>query len=99
MSSDFKLDWTESLPYGLNELKPGAHLRYRSGASDTLLRPDGIACCVRGCSQWLPKRRRGQTAQYCALHGISISSSPSYVYRDRQRNFIVGLDLLDRVTK
>lgn len=99
MSHDLKLNWTSDLPFGLEELKPDAHVRYRSRATDPLLRPDGIACCVRGCSQWLPKRRRGQPSQYCPVHGISISSRPSYVYRDRQQNFIVGVDLLDRVTK
>ena len=93
------LNWTSTQPIGLYELKENAAIRYTPKAQDSLICDDRIRCCVRGCNQWLAKRDRGPTDpnSFCPEHGISVSTSPTYVYADYRRNFIIGIDILDRV--
>lgn len=93
------LNWTGTQPFGLNELEEDAASRYTPNARDSLIRTDTIRCCVRGCNQWLAKRKRGQRDPniYCPVHDISVSTSPTYVYRDDRRNFIIDIDILNRV--
>jgi hypothetical protein len=94
------LNWTKKQPIGVNDLEENAAKRYGKGGD--LLRGDReVRCCVRGCSQWLARRRRGQNddAIFCPGHGISVSTSPTHVYRDYRHNFIIDTTLLDRVKK
>jgi hypothetical protein len=91
--------WEEKRPLGLDLLEVNAAGRYTIGAHDSLIRGDRIRCCVRDCPRWLAKRRRGvkDPGIYCPDHGISVSKSPTYVYRDYRRNFIVAIPQLQRV--
>ncbi len=87
----FELDWNENIPYGVTDLKESLQI---SG--------ENIQCCVKNCANWVQRRRRGQKPQvsnFCPAHGISISKSPTYVYKDFTRNFIVGHALLNRIKK
>ncbi|MCB9922571.1 MAG: hypothetical protein H6822_10335 [Planctomycetaceae bacterium] len=92
--------WTEH-PLGFLDLEDDAAERYRLGASDPLIRNDAIRCCVRNCPHWLAKRSRGKQApnSVCPDHGISVSTSPTYVFDDYRRNFIIDAEKLDRFTK
>lgn len=99
MEQELKFVSSENLPFGIKQLKKDAHSRYAIGAADPLLRKDKIGCCIEGCSQWLSKRRRAERAQFCPKHGISLPPKPTYVFQDRQRNFIVGRPLLERIAK
>lgn len=93
------LNWSGTQPIGWNDIEDDAAHRYTLGATNSLLQPNAIRCCVRGCNHWLAKRRRGPSDPntFCPDHGISVSTSPTYVYRDYRRNFIIDLDILDRV--
>jgi hypothetical protein len=70
-------------------------------ANDPLIRQDTIRCCVRGCGHWLAKRSRGKTnaASFCPDHGISISTSPTYVFKDYRKNFIIEVAKLEKFTE
>jgi hypothetical protein len=93
-------NWT-SHPLGYPDLEDNAAQRYRLAATDPLLRKDAIRCCVRGCRNWLTKRsRRGMSADcFCPDHGISISTSPTYVFNDYRKNFIIEVAKLWKFTK
>ncbi len=91
------LRW-ESAPFGAEDLEPGAAEAYRSPTS-SLRRKNEVRCCVRGCSTWLRPRGRKGSTDVCPLHGISISTSPTYVYRDWKHNLILRHDLMDRVKR
>ena len=92
-------DWTGKRAIGLAELEPDASSRYTRRSRDPLLREDAIRCCVHGCDQWLARRRRGpiDARTFCPVHGISVSTSPTYVYKDYRDNFIIGLPMLEEV--
>lgn len=82
------LNWTGTQPLGLAELE-----------GNVAIRCDEVRCCVRGCNQWLARRRRGINNPNinCPCHGISVSTSPTYIYEDYRRNFIIDVDLLANV--
>jgi hypothetical protein len=94
-----KHNWTETQPLGLQELEENAAVRYKLEARDSLILNDGIRCCVRGCHRRLAKRRRGpsDTNAFCPNHGVSVSTSPTYVYKDYRHNFITDVPALERV--
>jgi len=95
--SNMPLNWTGTQPLGLQELE--AADRYTVKASDSLIRDDGIRCCVRNCHRWLAKRRRGPSDPnaFCPDHGVSVSASPTYVYKDYRHNFMIDVPTLERV--
>lgn len=86
----------EPEPFGTDELEPGAAEGYRSPAS-SLRRHDEVRCCIRACRTWLPCRTRKDPPKFCPDHGISISTSPTYVYKDWKRNFLLRHDLMAAV--
>jgi hypothetical protein len=94
-------NWSGSQPIGINELEENAATRYTLGAMDALIRADAIRCCVKDCPRWLAKRRRGcQILQsICPEHGLSVSTSPTYVYKDYRNNFIIGVPRLEQVKR
>lgn len=91
--------WNEQ-PLGFLNLEDDAAQRYRLRASDPLLRKDAIRCCVKGCGHWLDKRSRGKKNpnSFCPVHGISVSTSPTYVFKDYHKNFIIEVARLERFT-
>ena len=91
--------WEEKPPLGLDLLEVKAAGRYTIGAHDSLIQGDRIRCCVRDCPRWLAIRQAGVQNPdiYCPDHGISVSDSPTYVYRDYRRNFMVAIPQLERV--
>ena len=84
------------LPYGVDDVDP---LQARP------LKPDHVRCCIKGCSRILERahrQTRRDPACFCPDHGIRVSASttsPTYVYEDPSRNFIVDRHLLDDVDK
>ena len=91
-------NWTGMIPFGVCDLEPDAANRYSPRAAEPLVRGDTVRCCVAGCTHWLPRRTRKRDNHLaCPSHGISVSTSPTYVYEDFLRNFIVGVPLLERV--
>src|SRR5689334_6503185 len=92
-------NWTCTQPLGLSDLEADAASRYARRASDPLIQKDKIRCCVQDCETWLVKRARGRRDPniYCPVHGISVSTSPTYVYEDYRKNFIVDVPFLQRV--
>src|SRR5262245_37846209 len=92
--------WT-GLPWGYSDLEVNAAERYRLRANDPLIRQDAIRCCVRGCRRWLAKRSRGKPNAdcYCQDHGISVSTSPTYVFKDYRKNFIIEVAKLEKFKK
>jgi hypothetical protein len=98
MENKHELSWGE-IPFGISNLKDDAARRYSPARSDSLLHGGRVQCCIRDCPKLLPRRHRGQQPCFCPKHGISVSTKPTYVYRDAERNFIVGKELLRRVTK
>jgi hypothetical protein len=93
------IEWAADVPYGLSDLASDIPEGY---SSRTFVREDRIRCCVAHCNNWMARRRRGQVttdAVYCEEHGISISTAPTYIYRDYQRNFIVGRQAVAASTK
>jgi hypothetical protein len=98
MQNGTEFSWSE-IPYGTSELKKDAALRYSTGKADSLLHGDHLQCCVRDCAELLPKRHRGQEPRFCQEHGISMSTKPTYIYQDAERNFIIGSDILKTVSK
>jgi hypothetical protein len=93
--------WEEKRPLGLDLLEVNAAGRYIIGVNDSLIHGNQIRCCVRDCPRWLARRRRRVRDPdiYCPDHGISVSYSPTYVYRDYRRNFIVAIPQLERVAR
>lgn len=100
MSSGSTFEWSPA-PLGVSDLEVDAADRYSLRATEPLCRPNEIRCCVRSCDHWLAKRRRAKIRDdaFCSAHNISVSTKPTYVYRDRRRNFIVGLELLASLHK
>lgn len=91
-------NWSNTTPFGVADLEPAAANRYSPRAGEPMVQGEKVRCCISGCTNWLPRRTRKvkqQTA--CLSHGISISKSPTYVYEDFRRNFIVSVPLLERV--
>jgi len=93
-----KFSWSE-IPYGIFDLKENADSRYSTEGGNSLLSGDHVVCCVNGCEELLPKRRRGQSPCYCSKHGISVSTKPTYIYNNPKRNFIVGQNMLRQLSK
>lgn len=93
------LNWTGTRPLGWQELEDNAAVRYTLQARDSLIRDDRIRCCVRNCHRWLAKRHRGPSDPnaFCPDHGVSVSASPTYVYKDYRHNFIIDVPTLERV--
>src|SRR2546422_3132087 len=83
-------------PFGTDDLELGAAEGYKLKAS-RLRRCGEVRCCIRGCGSWLPRRSGTDRPKFCPDHGISISTSPTYVYRDWKRNFLLRHDLIARV--
>jgi len=98
MQNGTEFSWSE-IPYGRSELKKDAALRYSTGRADSLLHGEHLRCCIRDCAELLRKRHRGEEPCFCPKHGISVSTKPTYIYRDAERNFIIGRDILKRVSK
>ena len=86
----------ESQPFGIDDLEPGAAEGYQSPASP-LLKDREVRCCIRACRTWLPRRTRKDTPKFCPDHGISTSTSPTYVYKDWRRNILLQRDLMATV--
>ena len=84
--------WSGTMPFGVSDFEPDAKRRYTGGTANALVRARGkeLRCCIRGCNQWLARRRRGVPPEYCPDHHISISLSPTYVFQDWRSNFIVN---------
>ncbi len=95
--------WSGHTPSGWTDMEADAADRYVLSASSPLLRDvEGrreVRCCIRDCGHWLPARRRGVPNEYCREHHISVSTSPTYVYRDAKSNFIVAAGELDGLEK
>lgn len=91
--------WSGWQPLGVNELKDNASTRYSLRSPEPLVRGGEIHCCEKDCALWLARRRRGphNPQSVCERHGISVSTSPTYVYKDDRRNFIIDVPLLQRV--
>src|SRR5947209_7497946 len=93
------IEWTGDLPYGISDLASDVPKGYADGA---LVKDDRIRCCVAHCQRWVRRRRAGQSNDdglYCPEHGISLSTAPTYIYKNHLRNFIVGRELLAKVKK
>ena len=87
------------LPFGWSDLEDGAAERYTTKHKDSLVRDGQVRCCVRDCKNWLSRRKRGIAPEFCPDHGISMSVSPTYVYRNPLDNFIIARDLVNSVDK
>jgi hypothetical protein len=98
MGKPTQFNWTE-IPYGVAELKKDAATRYSSGGANSLLRGEDVECCIQGCERLLTRRRRGQKPCFCPEHGISVSTTPTYIFQDAKRNFIIGKDIPNRLAK
>jgi len=98
MINKTKLSWSE-IPYGTSEIEGDAASRYSTTRADSLLHGGSLRCCIRNCKELLPKRHRGQKPCFCPKHGISISTKPTYIYRDKSRNFIIGKAIQTRMSK
>lgn len=94
MNMNDQLTWSERLPIGREDLKDSAHQRYRKTHALALVRGEKIQCCVMGCERWLKKRHRGEEFDYCPEHAISMSTTPTYILKDKLANIIIGRDLL-----
>jgi len=92
-------NWNLTTVFGVNDLEPEAANRYSTRASEPLIRGKTVRCCVASCTNWLARRTRGRLSResVCDKHGISVSTSPTYVYDDYRRNFIVNVPLLEQV--
>src|ERR1700722_2355524 len=99
MKNDSKFAWSSEIPYGMSEIENDAASRYSTASSDSLLHGDSLRCCIRNCKELLPIRHRGQAPSFCPEHGISMSPKPTYVYRDPERNFIIGKEIPARLDK
>ena len=94
------LNWTKTQPFGFDDLEENPAIRYAPQTPDSLIQGDQIRCCVRGCNHWLAMRHQGLLDPniYCPNHGISVSKTPTYIYKDHHRNFIIDIDILNQVT-
>ena len=99
MRNETKFSWSSEIPYGTSEIEEDAASRYSTARADSLLHGESLRCCIRDCKELLPKRHRGQKPCFCPKHGISMSTKPTYIYRDTERNFIVGKDIPTRIAK
>lgn len=99
MKNETKFSWGSEITYGVSEIKEDAALRYSTARADSLLNGESLRCCIRDCKELLLKPHRGQKRCFCPEHGISMSTKPTYVYRDRERNFIVATDIPTRLSK
>jgi hypothetical protein len=99
MRNETKFSWSSEIPYGTFEIEEDAASRYSTARADSLLHKDSLRCCIRDCKELLPKRHRGQKPCFCPEHGISMSAKPTYIYRDPERNFIIGKDIPARLSK
>ena len=99
MSNKTKFSWSSEIPYGTSEIEEDAASRYSTASPDSLLSGESLRCCIRGCKELLPKRHRGQQPSFCPKHGISMSTKPTYIYRDAERNFIIGKDVPTSIAK
>jgi len=86
MESRNEIVWADSLPWGLPDVRPTVSVH-----GDTIQR------CIKDCTCWLTKRRRGQKPDFCPRHDISVSSAPTYIFRERIRNIIVGREMFHRI--
>jgi len=96
-----KFSWSE-IPYGRPDLKADAASRYSTASAyprDSLLRGENLLCCIKGCEELLPRRHRGRKPSFCPRHGISISTKPTYIYKDARRNFIIAREIPKRLSK
>lgn len=93
-----KFSWSE-IPYGRSDFKQEAALRYSTARADSLLREEHLQCCIRDCEELLKRRHRGQQLYFCPKHGISMSTKPTYIYEDKERNFIIGKDIPRQMSK
>lgn len=98
MKNGIKFSWSE-IPYGRSDLKQDAALRYSNARVDSLLREENLQCCIRDCEELLQRRHRGQQPCFCPRHGISMSTKPTYIYEDKNRNFIIGKDIPQSMSK
>jgi hypothetical protein len=92
LKNETEFSWSE-IPYGTPDLKKDAALRYSTGRADSLLRGEFLQCCITDCEALLTRRHQGQKPCFCPRHGISVSTKPTYIYRDAERNFIVGKEI------
>jgi len=89
--------WSDTTPFGVADLEPCAASRYSPRAGESLVQGDTVRCCIAGCTNWMLRRSRKRDRQAaCPKHGISVSKSPTYVYDDFRRNFIVNVTHLER---
>jgi hypothetical protein len=98
MSESFAA-WSGEIPYGKSEIEKDAAWRYSPGRADSLLDREFLRCCIHDCKELLPRRHRGQSPHFCPKHGISMSAKPTYIYRNAERNFIIGKDIPKRLPK
>jgi hypothetical protein len=94
-----EIKWSVDLPYGASDLDVAVPAGYIDG---TFVRDTKIKCCIAKCPHWLQLRHRGQLKEddlFCPEHGISVSTTPTFIFKDHRRNFIVGRELLETVTK
>ena len=102
MRNETKFSWSSETPYGTSEIEEDAASRYSTamtGSADSLLHGDSLRCCIRDCREMLLKRHRGQQPCFCPQHGISMSTKPTYIYKDKARNFIIGKDIPRHLSK
>jgi hypothetical protein len=99
MRNETKFSWSSEIPYGTSEIEEDAASRYSTARADSLLHGESVRCCIRDCTELLPKRHRGQKPCFCQRHGISMSTKPTYIYRNPERNFIIGNDIPTRIAK
>jgi hypothetical protein len=99
MRHDSKFSWSSEIPYGTSEIEEDAASRYSTARADSLQSGESLRCCIRDCKELLPKRHRGQEPSFCPKHGISMSTKPTYIYRDPERNFIIGKDIPTSIAK
>ena len=92
-------NWSNNQPFGLEELEVDAASRYLANVPGSLIQSDKVRCCVRDCNHWIARRRRGvnDSNAFCPVHGISVSTSPTYIYKDDSRNFIIDIEMLHQV--
>jgi hypothetical protein len=99
MSNETKFSWSSEIPYGTSEIEEDAASRYSAARADSLLSGESVRCCIRGCRELLPRRHRGQEPSFCPKHGISMSAKPTYIYRNPERNFIIGKNIPTSIAK
>jgi len=99
MSNKTKFSWSSEIPYGTSEIEEDAASRYSTASPDSLLRGEALRCCIRDCKELLPERHHGRKPSFCPKHGISMSTKPTYIYRDPECNFIIGKGIPTNIAK